>query len=124
VALAPQLPRTLQGSAPALAMNSIGQFGIRAGRDTDAVSSTFESEYASAADSLLHPAGREAFDAVKMLKQANPESYTPGNGAEYPNSGFGAAMRQIAQLIKSDLGLEVAFTELGNWDHHVNEGST
>src|ERR1043166_3806202 len=42
VALAQQLPRTLQGSAPALAMNSIGQFGIRAGRDTEMVASTFE----------------------------------------------------------------------------------
>src|SRR5439155_6844478 len=51
-------------------------------------------------------------------------SYTPANGAEYPRSGFGDAMRQIAQLIKSGLGLEVAFTELGNWDHHINEGST
>jgi uncharacterized protein (DUF1501 family) len=124
VALAPQLPRTLQGSAPALAINALSQFGIHAGRDSDMVSSTFESEYASAADALLHPAASEAFDAVKMLKQANPASYTPANGAEYPRSGFGDAMRQIAQLVKADLGLEVAFTELSGWDHHVNEGST
>jgi len=124
VALSPQLPRSLQGSSPALAINAIAQFGIRAGRETDAMSSTFESEYAAAADSLLHPAGKDAFEAVKMLKQTNPSSYSPANGAEYPRSGFGDALRQIAQLIKSDLGLEVAFTELGNWDHHVNEGST
>ena len=122
VALASQLPRTLQGSAPALAMNGVTQFGIHAGRDTDMVASTFESEYAAAADALLHPAGKGAFDAVRMLKDANPQSYTPANGAEYPRSGFGDAMRQIAQLIKSDLGLEVAFTELGGWDHHINEG--
>jgi uncharacterized protein (DUF1501 family) len=31
-------------------------------------------------------------------------------------------MRQIAQVIRADLGLEVAFAELGNWDHHANEG--
>ena len=124
VALSPQLPRSLQGSAPALAMNAINQFGIRAGRNSDMVSATFESEYAGAADALLHPAGKEAFDAVKMLKNANPESYVASSGADYPRSGFGDAMRQIAQLIKSDLGLEVAFTELGNWDHHINEGST
>src|SRR5437870_5148424 len=107
VALAPQLPRTLQGSSPALAINALNQFGIRAGRSSEMVSSTFESEYAAAADALLHPAGKGAFDAVKMLKQTNPESYTAANGAEYPKSGFGEAMRQIAQLIKSDLGLEV-----------------
>jgi len=124
VALAPQLPRTLQGTAPALAINALNQFGIRAGRNSDLLSSTFESEYAAAADALLQPAGKAAFDAMKMLKQANPETYSPANGAAYPRSGFGDAMRQIAQLVKADVGLEVAFTELGNWDHHVNEGST
>jgi len=121
VALAPQLPRTLQGSAPALAIGSLSQFGIRAGNQSEMMSSTFESEYAQAADKLLHPTGKEAFDAVRMLKTTNPDSYTPSNGAEYPRSGFGDAMRQIAQLIKSGLGLEVAFTELGGWDTHVQQ---
>jgi uncharacterized protein (DUF1501 family) len=123
VALASALPRSLQGTSPALAINALNQFGIR-GRDSESMASTFESEYASAADALLQPAGRDAFSAVKMLKQTNPESYTPANGAAYPRSGFGDAMRQIAQLVKSDLGLEVAFTEVGGWDHHANEGST
>src|SRR6187455_1487995 len=45
VALAQQLPRMLQGSAPALALNQIGQFGIRAGRGTDTVAASFEAEY-------------------------------------------------------------------------------
>ena len=124
VALAAQLPRSLQGSEAALAINSLNQFGIRAGAATSVLTTTFESEYAAAADAMLRPAGKEAFDAVKMLKTANPESYAPANGAEYPRSGFGDAMRQIAQLVKADLGLEVAFTELSGWDHHVNEGST
>jgi uncharacterized protein (DUF1501 family) len=121
VALASQLPRSLQGPAAALAMNSIDQFGIRSGAGTS-VASTFESEYAAAADALLHPAGRDAFDAMKIMQQARPADYAPANGAEYPRSAFGQALRQIAQLIKSDLGLEVAFTELSGWDHHVNEG--
>jgi uncharacterized protein (DUF1501 family) len=124
VALTPQLPRTLQGTAPALAINAINQFGIRAGSNSDMVASTFEAEYAGAADALLHPAGKEAFGAVRMLKNTNPAGYTPANGADYPRSAFGDAIRQIAQLIKADLGLEVAFTELSGWDHHVNEGST
>ena len=59
-----------------------------------------------------------------MLKMTDPTRYAPDNGAAYPRSGFGDAMKQIAQLVKSNLGLEVAFTELGQWDHHVNEGST
>jgi uncharacterized protein (DUF1501 family) len=123
VALSPQLPRTLQGPAPALAISQIGQFGIRAGRNTDSMESIFESEYAQAADSLLGSTGREAFDAVKMLKDANPTAYTPAPGVEYPRSAFGEALKQVAQLIKANLGLEVAFAELGGWDTHVQQGN-
>ena len=124
VALAPQLPRSLQGTEPALAINQIGQFGIRAGQATDMVQASFESEYAAAADSVLNRTGGQAFDAVKMLKSADPSKYQPENGAEYPRSAYGEALRQIAQLVKADVGLEVAFTEAGGWDTHVNQGAS
>ena len=123
VALAPQLPRALRGSEPALAIGQIGQFGVRGGQSSDAMQASFEAEYAAAAESVLQQTGREAFDAVRMLRAANPQQYTPANGAEYPRSAYGDALRQIAQLIKADVGLEVAFAESGNWDHHVNEGA-
>ena len=123
VALAPQLPRSLQGVEPALAIGQIAQFGIRAGQGSDMVQASFEAEYAAAAQGVLNQTGREAFDAVKMLRTANPGRYTPENGADYPRSPHGEALRQIAQLIKADVGLEVAFAESGNWDHHVNEGA-
>ena len=123
VALAPQLPRALQGLAPALAIGQIDRFGIRAGQASEMVQSSFESEYAAAADRVLHSTGREAFDAIRMLKQADPARYAPENGAEYPRSAYGDALRQIAQLVKANVGLEVAFAESGNWDHHVNEGA-
>ncbi len=124
VALAAQLPRSLQGTSPALAINQINQFGIRAGQQSGAMQSTFESEYAQAADALLNSTGREAFSAVKMLQNVNTATYAPGGGADYPNSAFGGALKQIAQLIKSDLGLEVAFTELTGWDTHVQQGNS
>ena len=73
---------------------------------------------------MLGGTGREAFDAIKTLKAVGPGQYQPANGAEYPRSPFGQAMLQIGQLIKSDLGLEIAFTELGGWDNHVNEGAS
>ena len=123
VALAGQLPRSLQGTAPALAMNQIGPFGIRAGQATEMVQASFESEYAAAADRVLNRTGGQAFDAVKMLKSADPAKYQPENGADYPRSAYGDALRQIAQLIKADVGLEVAFAEAGGWDTHVNQGS-
>ncbi len=124
VALAAQLPRSLQGPEPALAIGQIGQFGIRAGQATDMLQASFESEYAAAADSVLTRTGGQAFDAVKMLKSADPSKYQPENGAEYPRSGYGDALRQIAQLVKADVGLEIAFAEVGGWDTHVNQGSS
>lgn len=123
IAVSPQLPRALQGVEPALAIGQIAQFGIRAGRGTGTIQASFEAEYAAAADSVLAATGREAFEAVRMLKMAVPGRYTPAAGAEYPRSAFGQALAQIAQLIKADVGLEVAFAESGNWDHHVNEGA-
>ncbi len=124
VALAPQMPRSLQGIEPALAIGQLGQFGIRAGQATDMVQASFESEYAAAADKVLNKTGGQAFDAVRMLKSADPSQYQPANGADYPRSGYGEALRQIAQLIKADVGLEVAFAEAGGWDTHVNQGSS
>jgi uncharacterized protein (DUF1501 family) len=124
VALAGQLPRSLQGTAPALAINQVGQFGIRAGQATEMVQASFESEYAAAADKVLNRTGGQAFDAVRMLKAADPAKYRPEHGAEYPRSGYGEALRQIAQLVKADVGLEVAFAEAGGWDTHVNQGAS
>jgi uncharacterized protein (DUF1501 family) len=121
VSLTPQLPRMLQGAAPALAMNQIAQFGIRGGEGSAA---SFEAQYASAADRILGGPGRDAFDAMKMLKTADPAKYQPENGADYPRTPFGQALRQIAQLTKADVGLEVAFADVGGWDTHVNQGAS
>ena len=124
VALTSQLPRTLQGTAPALAMQRIEQFGIRGGGGAAAAATgaSFEEQYAAAADRALNRTGKDAFDAMRMLKSADPAKYQPENGAVYPRSAYGEALRQIAQLVKADVGLEVAFAESGQWDHHVNEG--
>jgi uncharacterized protein (DUF1501 family) len=123
VSLTQQLPRMLQGAAPALAMNQIGQFGIRAGQASEAVGASFEAEFAAAADRMLGGTGREAFDAIKMLKIADPSKYDAEHGAEYPRTPFGQALKQIAQLSKANLGLEVAFADVGGWDTHVNQGA-
>ena len=122
VAVAPQLPRSLQGTASALAIGRLDRFAIR-GRDSGIAEASFEREYAAAADRVLSATGAETFNAIRMLKHAAPGRYTPANGAIYPQSAYGAALRQIAQLIKADVGLEVAFAESGNWDHHANEGA-
>lgn len=121
VALTSQLPRVLQGSAPAVAVRQLDQFGIRGGAAQTAQS--FESQYAAAADRVLNGAGREAFEAMSLLRRTGPSRYAPEHGAEYPRSPFGQALKQIAQLAKADVGLEVAFADSGGWDTHVNQGA-
>ncbi len=123
VALSPQMPRALAGRAPALALNQINQFGVRPGRMGPGLEQAFEAEYEAAGDRVLNATGREAFDAIKALRAANPQQYQPANGADYPRTPFGDALKQIAQLVKADVGLEVAFADLGGWDTHVNQGS-
>jgi uncharacterized protein (DUF1501 family) len=123
VALGPSLPRILSGSEPAVAMNNINDFGV-GGRNSSPAANTFEAMYAGSVDSVLHGTGRETFEAVKMLKAADPAKYTPAPGANYPKGRFGDSLKQLAQLIKANLGVQVAFADIGGWDHHVNEGST
>ncbi len=119
VAMAPQTPRVLQGSAPTVAMDSLDQFAVRSGGDAAA---QLEALYRTGSSEIVHGAGREMFDAVKMLKSADPQRHQPEHGADYPRSQFGQRLRQISQLIKSDVGLEIAFADIGGWDTHVNQG--
>lgn len=124
VALSAQMPRTLQGRIPALALDNLRNFRIgQGGPAALTASSRFESLYDQSVDAVLHGVGSETFEAVKMLKSADPGRYTPVAGATYPKGRFGESMMQIAQLLKADLGVEVAFADIGGWDHHQNEGS-
>jgi len=124
IALGPSLPRILSGSAPAVAMNNINDFSI-GGRNprSSRAASAFEAMYDHSSDSVLHDTGEETFDAMKMLRSADPGKYAPAAGANYPRGHFGDSLRQLAQLIKANLGVQVAFADIGGWDHHVNEGS-
>ncbi|HEX7959910.1 MAG TPA: DUF1501 domain-containing protein [Terriglobales bacterium] len=125
VALSTALPRALAGTVPAVAINNINEFGIGGRNPAVApVASSFEAMYEQSVDSVLHGTGQETFDAVRMLKAADPSKYTPAPNANYPRGRFGDSLRQLAQLLKADLGIEVAFADIGGWDHHVNEGST
>ena len=124
VALGTSLPRILSGKASAVAVSSVNGFSIANGNPAAApLGSTFEAMYAQSVDSVLHGTGNETFEAVRMLKSADPQRYSPAPGANYPKGHFGDALRQTAQLIKANLGVQVAFTDIGGWDHHVNEGA-
>jgi uncharacterized protein (DUF1501 family) len=106
VSLTSALPRILSGKSNAVAMTNLGQFGVRGDFP----------EFAS-----MYPG---VFEASKILKSADPGKLQPENGAVYPTTPLGNSLKQIAQLIKSNVGLEVAFTDVGGWDTHAGEGGS
>jgi uncharacterized protein (DUF1501 family) len=119
--MTPQTPRILEGPAAAVAMNSLGEFTVRGmGNSADRL----EALYRTGEADLVHGAGRDMFEAVRLLQSASPQRYLPEHGAEYPRSPFGQRLREIAQLIKSGVGIEVAFADVGGWDTHVNQGAS
>jgi uncharacterized protein (DUF1501 family) len=125
VSMTQSLPRALYGRAPSVAMTNLSDFSIKAGLYTSDLKGGFEGLYQQNAKDSLSSTGKETFEAVNFLKQANPAQYKADNGAVYPNTQLGRSLRQIAQLIKAGVGLEVAFTDTGrdvNWDTHINQG--
>jgi uncharacterized protein (DUF1501 family) len=84
---------------------------------------TFEALYRSGGRDVIHGTGRETFAAVRMLKAADPQRFEPAHGARYPRTEFGEKLRQVAQLIKADVGLEVAFVDIEGWDTHAGQGN-
>jgi len=129
VAMTSTIPRSFQGPQDCMAIRDLDTFGMAgdivvpmpngAAGTTDG----FESMYSGAVDTVLHGAGRESFDALSLLKKTRSTAYVPANGADYPNAAFGKNLRQIAQLIKADVGLQVAFAEMDGWDTHSNQGN-
>jgi uncharacterized protein (DUF1501 family) len=124
VALGPQIPRTLQGKIPAVAVGNVRDFSVGGQNPASTpIASSFESMYGDSVNSVLHGTGAETFEAVKMLKATDPAKYVPAAGANYPGGAFGNSMKQIAQLLKANLGVEAAFADIGGWDTHQNQGA-
>jgi len=119
VALGSEVPRTLEGRIQAVALNNIRDFGVQ----STPAASGFAAMYDESTDSILHGTGQETFAAVKMLKAADPTKYAPTAGANYPGGPFGNSLKQIAQLLKANLGVEAAFADIGGWDTHQNQGN-
>ena len=125
VAFGPQLPRILAGASPALAIDDLRTFGLQTARreGNDKLTRAFEALYQGSATGLLATSSAEGFDAIQRLRQADPTRHRPANGAEYPRGRLGQHLTQVAQLIKAELGLQIAFVDVGGWDTHVNQGA-
>ena len=134
ISLGEIVPRTLAGPIPAVAVGKVDSFGVHDPSGNHAApqqspsaavpsgADSFASMYAESVNSILHGTGAETFDAIRMLRSAAPGSYQPAHEAVYPKNGFGDSMKGIAQLMKANLGVEVAFAEMGGWDTHQNQG--
>ena len=116
VAMTARTPRMLAGDTPTLTISSIDEFRLR----NERLSSNVQKLYANSTDPLLRQGGESLFQAMATLRKV--EAKIPESTTSYPNGRFGQSMRQIARLIKSDVGVELAFAEIEGWDTHVNEG--
>jgi uncharacterized protein (DUF1501 family) len=127
VSVTSSLPRSLYGDVDAIAINNLQDFSIQLKGNPMAAgkaATSFEELYDQTTNELLNKTGKESFEALKILKSTNIKNYQPANGAVYPNSALGNSLKQIATLIKMDVGLEVGFAESGGWDTHFNQGTT
>src|SRR6202047_3887357 len=124
VAMGPNLPRMLHGSASAIALPDLKQFKVvpQTAGSGAAVEGGFEAMYAQTVDHALRGTGTETFEAIDMLRKVDPSKYAPETGAQYPTSRLGQNLQQIGQLLKANIGVEVLFVDCGGWDNHVNEG--
>lgn len=126
VSLTSALPRSFYGDNTCLAISNLQDLTLQLRGNPISISSastSFEDLYDQAAPGLLQQTGKESFDALRMLKLTDIKNYQPTNHAVYPSTPLGTALKQIAQLIKMDVGLEVAFAEHGGWDTHFNQGT-
>lgn len=126
VSLTSSLPRSFYGDSETLAINNLQEFAVQMRGNplaSNLASKSFESLYDQTSNQLLSKTGKESFDAMKMLNVNNLKNYQPAAGIVYPNSALGNSLKQIATLIKMDVGLEVAFAESGGWDTHFNQGA-
>jgi len=121
VALGNQVPRTLSGEREAIAIGNASQFNI----GNDDVASILQNMYSTTPDAPLARTGKDAFEAMKMIRainQAPVDSPGAGGAPQYGQGGeLGRSLQQLARLIKADAGVEGAFAEIGGWDHHGNE---
>ncbi len=126
VSLTNTMPRSLYGYNPSIAINNLQDFAIQVKGNqlsADAAAKSFEDLYDQASPGLLKNTGKETFDAVKMLQKFDTKNYQPANAAVYPASTLGSSLKQIAQLIKMDVGMEIGFAESVGWDTHYNQGT-
>jgi uncharacterized protein (DUF1501 family) len=118
IAFGDVLPKSLQGALSATAVRSLTEFRLKIPERWAGFRSLLTELYQTGADPA-QTAGRDTLNLLTDLEKLDPDAYRPEGGAAYPEGEFGTGLRQVAQLIKADLGLEIAAVDLGGWDSHA-----
>ena len=127
VSLTSSQPRSFYGNNATVSISDLNDFIIKGKQPASMMNITaksFEELYDQTTSGIMQQTGKETFEAVKMLSAIDIKNYKPSNGAEYPKSSLGNSLKQIAQLIKADVGLEIGFAESTGWDTHFNQGKS
>jgi uncharacterized protein (DUF1501 family) len=122
VGLGEAAQRSLQGAIPVTALRSISQFHLAGDRKVESLMQAGLSSLYSSSDPL-GLLGQETLRILRTLEQLSPEGYVPLGSQSYPQTDFGIGLRQIAQLVRAEVGLEVAAIDLGGWDTHFAQGT-
>lgn len=112
---------SLRGMAPVIGVNDIADFTLSTRSAQKAtLASSLDGLYD--ANTLLASTSVQALAAVDELAAENPAQYPLQGGAAYPGGRFGSQLRELAQIIKAGMDLEVACVDIGGWDHHASIG--
>lgn len=116
------LQTSLRGPVTAASLRSIADFHLRG---NPAQLAQFQQVLANlyGGNDTLAQEGQTTFDAIDLLTKLNPAQYQPAGSVKYPDSEYGLGLMQVAQLIKADVGLEVACVDIGGWDTHAHQGA-
>jgi len=123
------LSKALRGDVPVQSFSFINNFNLGLGsQDETMLTNTVLPVYnatpqnPSEYQQLVHQYGQVLFNNLSVANSIDTGSYVPENGAVYPGSSYGRRLRETAQLIKSDVGLELVTVDIGGWDTHSGQG--
>ena len=122
VSLGTILPQSLRGASNVTTLTTLADlrlqspFGGGTGRFEDSLHRLYTRD-------ALAEAGQEALSVLRTLNQL-PASPVLTKASSYPTDDLGNGLRQVAQLIKSEVGLEAACLDQGGYDTHVAQGTS
>ncbi|MGJ8668645.1 MAG: DUF1501 domain-containing protein [Oceanococcus sp.] len=121
ISLGVALDQSLAGQKTAIAVPDSARYRL-ATQFPEAWQQAFSSLNQSIAYEYSEAANR-VFSALDLFEVARPHDIETHSDAVYPAGRFGTSMRQTAQYIKADIGIEAITMNLDGWDHHANINS-